>query len=292
MAYRIDPRLPLGDEVRRILGEELGGAVRVLREPGGDLADAIHEARKHLKKARALLRLLRPQLGEGFAWENGVCREAARLLAGARDARAMVEAARRLESASSIWSPVAERMAQRAEARAMPGEEQERLFASFEERVRGVDARLRSWRGLRSTVDLADGATRIFETGRRRFRRAIRRGDAVSVHAWRKRAKDLWYHARLVRGLDPLLAGWEACLDRLADALGQRHDLDVLEALLRAEPALMEGADPGTLMQEIQRRRRDLDREAALLGELVYEGGAIPAARSSLVASERQSDEP
>ncbi|HSN68933.1 MAG TPA: hypothetical protein VLV48_06790, partial [Thermoanaerobaculia bacterium] len=64
-------------------------------------------------------------------------------------------------------------------------------------------------------------------------------------------------------------------------ALGQRHDLDVLESILRAEPALMDGADPGMLLEEMQRRRRDLDREAALLGELVYEGEALPAALSS-----------
>lgn len=278
MAYRIDLALPLEQEIRRILGEELGGAAAELRARGGSREDAIHEARKHLKKARALLRLVRPFLGASFAWENDVCRGAAHLLATARDAAAMAEAVDRLRDGSahaSRWDALRDRIRERAAKHALAMEDDERILAAIEERLRGVDVRLRAWRELpEATADLAPGAMRVIASGGKRFRFAVRRGDPDSVHAWRKRAKDLWYHVRLLRDLGPLIDGLEASVDRLADVLGQRHDLDVLEALLRSEPELLEGSDPAILGGEIGARRARLDEEAALLGEMVYEGGA------------------
>ncbi|HEY0592225.1 MAG TPA: CHAD domain-containing protein [Thermoanaerobaculia bacterium] len=278
MAYRIDLTLPLPQEIRRILGEELGGAAAELRGRDRPRDEAIHEARKHLKKGRALLRLVRPFLGPSFAWENDVCRAAAHLLATARDAAAMAEAVDRLREASrdpSAWDALRARVGERASSRAMPPGEEERILATIEERLRGVEMRLRSWGELPSEPpDLAPGAMRVIESGGRRYRVARRSRDPESVHAWRKRAKDLWYHARLLRGLGPLVDGLEASVDRLAEVLGQRHDLDVLESLFRAEPNLLEGSDPARLAGEIGVLRARLDEEAALLGEMIYEGGA------------------
>ncbi len=283
MVYRIDLRLPLEGEIRRILAEELAGVVAELRSEARSRDDAIHEARKHLKKARALLRLLRPFLGDAYAWENDVCRGAARMLAGARDAAAMVEAVERLRSTCEtpdVWRALETRMGERARARLMSTGDEARILGAIEERLSGVQVRLRAWSQVPSAPsDLAAGAARVLRSGRRRYRTALRRGDAESVHAWRKRTKDLWYHARLLRGLDPLLAGWEASIDRLAEVLGQRHDLDVLDALLRAEPDLLEGSDAPRLFAEIAARRHALDGEAALLGEVIYEGGAPDLAR-------------
>ena len=58
---------------------------------GGPDEDAVHETRKALKRLRALVRLLEPELGaQAFARENAALRDAGRRLAGARDAEVMV----------------------------------------------------------------------------------------------------------------------------------------------------------------------------------------------------------
>ncbi len=283
MAYRIDLRLPLEGEIRRIFAEELGGAVAELRNQARSRDDAIHEARKHLKKARALLRLVRPFLGASFAWENDVCRGAAHMLAASRDAASMAEAVGRLRAGSARperWQPLLDRIEERAAARAIAGEEEEHVLAAIEERLRGVEVRLRAWSAMPAALpDLLPGASRVIASGARRHRVAVRHRDPEAVHAWRKRTKDLWYHARLLRDLSPLAEALEAAVDRLADLLGQRHDLDVLEALLGAEPALLEGTDAPYVLGEIATLRRNLDEEAALLGEMIYEGGALDLAR-------------
>ena len=60
MSYRIDPRLPLTGEVRRILAEEVGKALVHLDAAHDRPEQALHKCRKRLKNVRALLRLVRP----------------------------------------------------------------------------------------------------------------------------------------------------------------------------------------------------------------------------------------
>jgi len=60
MSFRIDPRLPLTGEVRRILAEEIGKALQHLDAARSRPEQGLHKCRKRLKSARALLRLFIP----------------------------------------------------------------------------------------------------------------------------------------------------------------------------------------------------------------------------------------
>ena len=86
MAFRIRNGDHLAKEVRRIARKQVEGALAVLRE--GDHADpeTVHELRKHCKKLRALLRLVRPALGDVYAVENAHFRDMAQWLSPLRDA--------------------------------------------------------------------------------------------------------------------------------------------------------------------------------------------------------------
>ena len=54
-------------EVRRVAREELEGTLKELLTVNDQArSTAVHEARKHLKKVRALIRLLRPATGKAF----------------------------------------------------------------------------------------------------------------------------------------------------------------------------------------------------------------------------------
>src|SRR5919109_184691 len=77
-----------GSGVRRIATEQLGSAIRRLSDAeGDDRAEAVHDARKSVKKARALLRLVRPGLdSSAYRAEMDALRDAGRLLSGTRNA--------------------------------------------------------------------------------------------------------------------------------------------------------------------------------------------------------------
>ena len=77
--------------LRRIVRRQIANALEVLDDK--QLADeAIHSARKELKKARATLRLLRKALGDAvYKRENAAIRDAARPLSDVRDSRVLLD---------------------------------------------------------------------------------------------------------------------------------------------------------------------------------------------------------
>ena len=67
MAYRFRHGESVPDAIRRVAREELRSAVRSLTGRGAKNRDeAVHEARKSVKKLRALLRLVQSELDESY----------------------------------------------------------------------------------------------------------------------------------------------------------------------------------------------------------------------------------
>lgn len=98
-AYRLKTKEGPAQGIRRIALGRTEKALQRLEGTGdGELAVAIHGARKDLKKLRGLLRLVRDELGEKtFKAENRRYRDAGRLLAGSRDAEVKLETLLALE---------------------------------------------------------------------------------------------------------------------------------------------------------------------------------------------------
>src|ERR1700710_2227127 len=94
MAYRLSIADDVPSSVRTCACEQLAGAVEALERAEEDPVKAVHEARKHLKKTRALLRLVRPALGkQAYRRENDALRAAGLALSGTRDADVLVQTA-------------------------------------------------------------------------------------------------------------------------------------------------------------------------------------------------------
>jgi hypothetical protein len=86
MSYRLRKK-SLAREVHRVVREELEETLKELLTVNDQArSTAVHEARKHLKKVRALIRLLRPATGEAFyKLENAAMRKAAERMSSIRD---------------------------------------------------------------------------------------------------------------------------------------------------------------------------------------------------------------
>jgi CHAD domain-containing protein len=93
-----------------------------------------------------------------------------------------------------------------------------------------------------------------------------------NVHDWRKRAKDLWYHVRLVRRAWPgLLKETADEAHELADLLGDHHDLAVLRDDVREDPAIAAASDElARLLDAIDERQGELLEKALGLGARLY----------------------
>jgi len=277
MTYRIALGERIAQAARRVAREEIDGALQDLARPDPD--EAVHEVRKHFKRLRALLRLLRGDLGKRAASErNAWYREAARTLSDSRDSKIVIEGVRALiEGRQGEVRTALDRLTAALEAR----------HAEHRARLTGPDGVLPALaaplRAMRDDVDrwplsrhgfaaLAPGLRRTYRRGARRLAAALAEPTSENLHAWRKRVKDLWYHVSLLEeawpeALDPLVLALEA----LSDRLGIDHDYAVLDALLHAEPALCpDPLDRARVETAIDEQRARLQGEAWPLGGRIW----------------------
>jgi len=91
MAYRFKHSETVPQNVKRIAAEQLDSAIALLKgKRGTNREDAVHEVRKSIKKTRALLRMVRPELGDFFLNENVRLRDVGHKLSELRDAGALI----------------------------------------------------------------------------------------------------------------------------------------------------------------------------------------------------------
>ncbi|THD02948.1 hypothetical protein B1810_10085 [Panacagrimonas perspica] len=238
----------------------------------------IHQARRALKKARAALRVLRPALGErSYRLENVSLRDAGRHLSPLRDAKAA------LETFEALTTRFADRL---------KGFDLEPLKRALELELVSVRRTMRppsvpvlacidliQIHRERSRGALPTGLTldamalkKIYRKGRKMFIAATQAGTPEALHEWRKQVKYLLnaveaVQAELGRRAEKLLrrAG------KIADLLGEDHDLAALMAIANGENAepLADDAKQA-LAATVAHRRSKLQRRAVHHGDRAY----------------------
>jgi CYTH domain-containing protein/CHAD domain-containing protein len=277
-AYRLREDEDAAIGIRRAIVGRLAKATERLREAsdGDALAEAIHGARKDLKKARAALRLVREELGEkAFKRENRALRDAARLLSASRDAEVKLETLDALVESEAGDAPPGPTALWRAALAAdrdrivdADADQTEAAVAAIEAVVaRAPEWKLRhqGWKLLAPGLDTAYG------DGQETFEALPAAPDFEAVHELRKRGKDLWYQVRLLRDAWPaVLEATAAEIHDFTDLLGDHHDLAVLAADLAGREQV-EPAHQETLRAMIE------TEQAALLADARRAGGRIYA---------------
>ena len=260
----LDPRLPPGRAAREAALALLDDALD--RLPKAD-ARAVHETRRACKQVRALLRLLRPQLGRAYGPANAGLRDAARALASRREATVLAATAASLFGNERQLRPLADLL--RA-----PEPVRDGAVRAARSRLAQARRRIARWRlqGL-SAGQVPDGLNGGYRRARRAFRAARARPQPAALHEWRKQAK---YHRNQIALVAPLWPQGRArirALDTLSELLGWHHDLHALERKLSALPA---GAASPKLRARARRRiageQRRAGRAALDLGKILFAG--------------------
>lgn len=277
-SYRFRDGEGVGEGTRRIAAGRAEKAVERLRgiEAGEMEADeAVHGARKDLKKLRTLLRLLRDELPKKvYATESRRYREAGRLLSPLRDAEVKLETLEALAEgepelpaeATEAWRLILARDQEAAGNSAPDRAAEAEAIALIEAGRAGVEG----WEVRDSWKAIGPGLERAYRRGRKRMRAARRRGDDEEAwHEWRKRAKDLWYaHLLLAAAWPEVLEATAEEAHRLSEALGDHHDLALLRADLRQRRLGEE--ETRALEAAIERRQEELATVALDRGARLY----------------------
>ncbi len=280
MEYRLQQSESVPEGVRRMAAGQLDKALEYLGCQDGERDKHIHEARKATKRLRALVRLVRGDLGdEVYALENQCYRAAGQRLSELRDATVLVETLDRLvESLGKdvpksrfarvrVW--LVERRDQvygQADSINRAVQEVIAELAPARERLEDWNLQRQGWGGIRV------GLQRIYARGRRDFAAAYALPSDGAFHDWRKQAKYLWYHTQILENIWPSVMQAQAEeLDQLGELLGQDHDLAVLRTTVLAEfPRAGTTATLRALEGRIGEVRARKQARARLLGERIY----------------------
>jgi len=291
VGYRFERDETVGDAFRRIASTQSDKALDEVGSAAANPADeeAIHDCRKRCKKIRGLIRLVRPALDRAtYRAANEAFRDAPRELSGLRDAQALLATFDSVVAVPSEPPRLDGFESIRAELVRRAGTEPDGHDAGASTFQRAGDL-LRAGHDLVVDADLhADGWGAV----RGGLAQTYRRGrDALEVvyddptpdnfHELRKRAKYSWYHLRLLGPsapaiLDPLAKQFE----RLAEGLGDAHDLAVLRVQLDDDPDSFGGeATVHAALELLDQHREKLQHDGVSLAEQLYAEPPKPFAR-------------
>ena len=280
MGYEIRAQHAIPEELLRIWKADLHFAVKELSRTR-QVESGIHQARKALKRTRALVRLVRDPLGyEQYKAANICYRDASRKVSELRDLAATQDTLNKIlkryprKSVSVGVSAASREIAgwQKAARDHMRGQDELRKTA-VAELTTGL-ANLPTWHNPQDDFSwIASSLERVYERGQNALALSLANPDPHVLHDWRKRVKYLWHQLQLLHLCWPeMMNPHTEELHRLSDLLGDDHDLAVIEEFILSNK-LMQGRVVGktALLHAIREYRESLVLLYFPLGKKLYQ---------------------
>jgi len=227
--------------IHRILLEQIQYILLQSEKGQEEVHKSIHETRKSMKRIRAVLRMIRDEIGySSYYRENTFYRDLSRKLSEIRNFEVLSESIKKLQADLSNTIPP-------------------EVFALLEEEldkqrnmVLRDEARLPQWlKEIAGKVEMAreriydfpirhndfsvfeGGLFRIYRQGKRYLRTARNDPSPTHLHDLRKKMKYFWYQVEILHPIFPgPMKAYASILETIAEDLGVFHDLQVLQEFL------------------------------------------------------------
>ncbi len=274
MDFALDCRQPAGRELQRLALGQIDAAQVLLNQRTPAMHDAIHEARRAMRRARAILQMLRPALGEHYEPLAKPLRDAGAALSSLRDAQAVIEAVEQLARrqpplfAENARAALLRRLRRRRNAACR---QQSEVLDRVDALLAAAHTTVASWTGDASDADVLKGLRRGYALAARALRRA-RRDPSSHLHRWRQRVREHRQQLELLHMAWPEVIGAQVGeARRLARLLGAERDLQLLETVFaRLRAPLVARPGNATLAARIANERMALQVQAWALGARVF----------------------
>lgn len=278
MSYVFLDKEPVEEAVRRVAQEQIDQAIATVQDDAVGPHETIHEIRKRCKELRGLIRLVRPVIGDTYAFENARFRDAAGTLSEARDATARIET---YEALMERYSDEVDRRAFGPIRRALTMHRRDLVetldldsrLAAFLDEMQQARHRATSWSVEAEGFEaLAGGLQKTYRRGRQAMEEAYAEPTPENFHEWRKRVKYHWYHSQLLQRIWPsLMEPWTEAFHQLSDFLGDAHDLAIFRKAVLSHPERYGNMrSMSAFIGLLDRRRDELRCHANPLGQRLY----------------------
>lgn len=280
MTYRFKEPESIPTGIKRIATEQVAKAIDKLSNTD-DLGvdEAVHQARKRLKKTRAVIRLVRDRLSkQTYKQENARFRDLGRVLSNLRDSSVQIETLDRLTTHFADTVEPEAFVNIRRELRVDYRREYQRVLdagaiASVKNQLKDIKIDLEHW-AIKSDgwKALDSNIKRVYKRGYQALDQAKSEPTAESLHDWRKRVKYLRHQLEILRPIwSKLIQEWVDQTHDLSDYLGEDHDLAVLQKYILSQPERFNRDHTLEILTAlIDRRRTELQSAAVFLGSKIY----------------------
>jgi len=277
VAFRLKQGASISVEVRRIVLRQLEVAISELRTVGDPQSDeAVHDARRRVKKIRAIIRLVRPVLDKTSREVDHDLSTVSRLLAPVADGQGVIETLDELARryGKVIPKPTLEaararvvRASQRADHKANA----QGILELARGTLRSERRRIKHWRiGADGFRAIAPGLEDSYRRARRMMIVAWSRPKPSHFHSWRRCVKDHWFHVRLLEGRCGYhLVSYERRIEALDGLLGEYHNVILLRDILMRDAALST-EETARCLRVVARYQHLLRQHAETLGVRVF----------------------
>jgi len=277
VGFRLKSGESVSNEVRRIVLRQLDLAASELVSVGDPESDeAVHDARRRVKKIRAIIRLIRPVLAKPFRSDPDL-RRVSKMLAPVADGKGVIDTLNELlhryrkqlprKTAAAIRSDLIAREKQIDRKAADDG-----VLQRAKKTLRQERERVKRWK-------LSEDGFRAIAPGLKDSVRRARDGmvtawlhpTASSHHTWRRYVKNHWFHVRLLQGrCNGGLQPYQHQLEALDGVLGEYHNLVLLHEVLVSDSTLSR-REVARCLRIVERYQRALRRNAQVLGMRIYD---------------------
>jgi hypothetical protein len=270
MSYRFRIRETVPAGIKRIALEQIDQASAQLTDPGADLDRAVHSARTCLRKLRAVLRLVRNEIGTAlYKRENALYRDAGRRLSAvwhsAVKLRTLDELVEQCHDRSTLDAAAGTRERLARDYRTTVRELlEEQLMAEVTTALQKARPRVDTWPIEHDDFSaLMGGLWRVYQRGRN-WHAVVRTNlNDRDLHESRKQVRYLWYHLRILRPCwSDVLRDLASLLRDLSGSLRDDRHLVELRSILGEGPFVLTGL--------IDQRRAELRPAVRSLGQRVY----------------------
>ena len=277
MAFQFERKEAVKRGIRRLTEELIEDALDCLSQ--SRRPEAIHGVRKNIKKARAVLRMIRRNVPrKTYNRQIALLKEAAILLSAARDAYVKGAALENLTQSfkgqlpSNVFGRLADQLRgdlQQETRRFLKNKSASAVKRVLRRVPRGLDSLDLDAKGWKA---IGPGIRSAYASGQRSYRAVLKRPSTENLHEMRKRVKDLWYGLRLLEPVSPKEMNFMT--DRLKDlgeCLGDDQDLYLLRATVEDVARKTGNSDSFlALYGLIENRRRHLQMASLEIAARFY----------------------
>jgi CHAD domain-containing protein len=238
MTFALRSEEPIAKGLKRSLRSDIKRALREL--DGLNSEGLIHELRKRIKRMRALLRLVRHDIGtKAFRCIDTRFQKAGKQLAELRDAEVLRTTADKLKNDRVVrftrkdFHKLHEQLATRHSSALVQLLGKKHNVQRIKQHLKESKKTIGEWKLESGWSLIRAGIMATYNTSQSCLKKAIADPSIENLHSWRKEVKCLWHqmqfiHALHARRISPL----EKVLHELATALGDDHDLAILSQLI------------------------------------------------------------